>query len=553
MDFTKIRDQLLFIPFGGAEEIGMNLYCYHYNGKFIIIDMGIGFADDFYPGVDLVVPDISFLIDHRKDIAGIILTHAHEDHIGAVQYLRNELSAPIYATKFTAAVVKAKCAEAGISDTSFIKEVKPNQSFKLADFDLEFIGLTHSIPEMQGLVIKTEAGTIFHTGDWKFDKDPVVGELSNIKRLEEIGQEGVLAMIGDSTNIFEYGRSGSEGDLLDSLVQIIDEIKKGLVVFTTFASNIARVHSIATAAQKCGRKVALAGRSLWRITDAARESGYLDDLPEFIKTRDISKYKRNELVVISTGCQGEMFAAINKLAKDEHLDFKLQAKDTVIFSSKIIPGNELKIFALLNKLARKDIHVMTEKDHFVHVSGHPCRDEVADMYRLIKPKVAIPVHGEIVHTTEHVEFAKSLGVKEAFRVDNGAVVCFVDNTAEIIGNVQKGELAIDGNFILDSGSEILRTRRRLRDHGLIHITLMFSSKNKLLKPPYIIAPGVLDAVHDQEYFLQLSEDLTDMINDNKATNHHNLENKVRSLVKRFMKNEINKEPKILVSIHKLSL
>lgn len=553
MKFLKDHDKLHFVALGGAEQIGMNLYLYHYQGKWIVVDMGIGFADESFPGVDVVVPDITFLLSVKKDIAGIILTHAHEDHIGAIPYLWNELKAPIYTTKFTSAITKAKLAEVGVADTSFIKEVAENSKFKIADFEIEFVGITHSVLEMQGLYIKTDAGNIFHTGDWKFDQNPMVGNDSNIKRLKEIGKEGVLAMICDSTNIFHEGRSGSEGDLAKSLEQLIGARKKGMIVVTTFASNIARVHTIATAAAKSGRKVALAGRALWRMTDAARQCGYLDDLPEFIKPRDIKRYKRNEILVIATGCQGESRAAISKLANDAHPDFSVNHEDMIIFSSKIIPGNEMNIFPMYNLFARNKVHVMTENDHFVHVSGHPCREEVAEMYKLIKPKIAIPVHGEVVHTFEHVDFAKEQGVKEAFRIDNGQVIQFDGESAKIVDKVQSGEHAIDGNFLLHKDSEIIRLRRRMKQDGLVHATIIISSKGKLLKAPHFIAPGVLDSEEDGDYFDMLVDQVANYVEDNGKRPMGELEGKVKSIIKRIFKDEINKFPKIVVDIHKLSV
>lgn len=553
MKFKKNRDKLHFVALGGAEQIGMNLYLYHFNGKWIVVDMGIGFADEFFPGVDIVVPDISFLLEVKKDIVGIVLTHAHEDHIGAIPYLWNELKAPIYATKFTSIIVKAKLAEVGVNDTSFIKVVQENTKFDIADFQLEFIGITHSIPEMQGLYIKTPMGNIFHTGDWKLDENPVVGNDYNVKRLKEIAKEGVLAMICDSTNIFQEGRSGSEGDLAKSLTQLISARKKGMIVVTTFASNIARVCSIAQAALKSGRKVALAGRSLWRMTDAARQCGYLDDIPEFIKPGEIKRYKRDELLVIATGCQGEVRAAASKLANNAHPDFSLSPEDMVIFSSKIIPGNEKNIFPLYNMFARNQVHVMTENDHFVHVSGHPCREEVAQMYKLVKPKIAIPVHGEVVHTFEHVDFAKQQGVKEAFRIDNGEIVEFDGNSARIIEKVKSGENAIDGNFLLHRDSEILRMRRRMRDDGLVHATVIISSKGKLLKAPHFIAPGLLDSEEDGDYFDMMVEQVTNYVEDHGKKPLGELEGKVKGIIKRIVKDEINKYPKIVVDIHKLSI
>jgi len=337
---SKFKDELLFIPLGGVEQIGINLYVYHYKGRLLIVDMGIGFADDYFPGVDLLVPDISFLIDNKDLIDGLVLTHAHEDHIGAVQYLWQELNMPIYTSKFTSAVLKAKLSREGILHDVDIFEVPIDSKYKVGVFDIESVTMTHSVPEMQGLIIRTDKGNIFHTGDWKFDPKPLVGKTTNYKTLEKIGKEGILAMTCDSTNIFSEGHSGSEGDLMDSLTDLIGKCGKHLVVMTTFASNISRMYAISKAAQANGRRVVLAGSSLWRMQTAAEECGYMPDLPAFIQPKNMKKYKREELLVISTGCQGERMAATSKLAREDYPHFKLNRGDTIIFASKIIPRNE---------------------------------------------------------------------------------------------------------------------------------------------------------------------------------------------------------------------
>jgi ribonuclease J len=552
-DLTKFKDEILFCPLGGTDEIGVNCYLYHYKGKWLIVDLGIGFADESYPGVDLLVPDISFLQSVKSNIVGLVVTHAHEDHLGAVAYLWRELQVPVYTTKFTAAVLQSKLADAGLKDKVKIHEIKENSTFSVKPFDLEFIGLTHSIPEMQSLLIKTDKGNVFHSGDWKLDPDPVVGQKSNEKRLREIGNEGVLAMICDSTNVFVEGHSGSEGELRKSLTDLIASFKKQMVVVTTFASNIARVYSIAKAAEKSGRKVALAGTSLWRMYHAAVSSGYISDAPEFLKPSQIRNYPREDIVVIATGCQGEINATMRKLSRDDHPDFKLAQGDVVIFASKIIPGNEEKIFHLFNQFCKKKVDVLTEKDHFVHVSGHPAKQELAKMYEMVKPQIAIPVHGEPMHIHEHCSFAKKLGVKQTVQVEDGMVVRITADEPGIVGKVPTGKMAIDGNFILAGDSEILKMRRTMRDDGAVFATIIIDKKGKLLKQPLIIAPGVLDSNEDSEYYDMLTEEVREFVQSHNKYSDGDIENRVRSIIKRFMRSEAGKFPRIFVFVQRTAI
>lgn len=552
LNLRKYQDDLMFVPLGGTSEIGINLYLYHYKGKWLIVDMGLGFADDYFPGIDIIVPDITFLQEIRKNIVGLVITHAHEDHLGAVQYLWDEVQVPVYTTPFSAAVLKTKLTDVGIVNDVEVNEIKVNGKFKVGPFDLEFINLTHSVPEMQAVLIRTDKGNILHSGDWKFDDNPLIGQLSAKDKLKKIGDEGVLAFICDSTNIFVEGRSGSEGDLQESLAKLISSIKKGMVVVTTFASNIARVYSIMKAAKRAKRKVVMSGTSLWRMYHAAVACGYMTDVEEPLPTKAASRYKKDELVVIATGCQGERFASTNKLAREEHPDIKLSSSDTIIFASKIIPGNETKIFGLFNKFCKNGVEVMTEKDHFVHVSGHPARDEVEEMYKLVRPQFAIPMHGEPMHTHEHCHFVRSKNLGSPIQVDNGALVKISEEGSEVIGHVPTGHMAIDGNFILPSDSEILRMRRRMRDQGLVIITVVYNKKGAFLRQPQILAPGVLDSADDREYFEKLKLELSDYLSKANMRMENEVENKIKSISKRFFKQEIAKEPKIFVQLMRVS-
>ncbi|MBN9543630.1 MAG: ribonuclease J, partial [Alphaproteobacteria bacterium] len=359
------KDKLFFVPLGGSGEIGMNLNLYHLDGKWLMVDLGAGFADDYLPGVDIIVPDIEFIEEQKENLIGLVLTHAHEDHVGAVIYLWEHLRMPIYATPFTAAFLKAKFAEKfGTSKHVKIKEVPMNRRFKVSNFDIEYVTLNHSAPEMQALFIRTPEGNIFHTGDWKFDHDPVVGNPNDEALLAKLGEEGVDVVIGDSTNVFNKGFSGSEGDLKKSLEKLVMECK-GLVAVTTFASNLARIETVIAAARMSGRIIVVSGRSFWRIIRAAQDSGYLEDLPDLVDERSMSNYPRHQLLLLCTGCQGEPLAATTKIATQNHPNIRLIPGDTVIFSSKIIPGNDKAIFRLFNMFVKLGIEVLTERDHFV--------------------------------------------------------------------------------------------------------------------------------------------------------------------------------------------
>ncbi|RZI47611.1 ribonuclease J [Rickettsiales endosymbiont of Peranema trichophorum] len=549
MNCNFSKDDLLFLPLGGAGEIGLNCYLYHDRGKWLIIDLGLGFADPLhFPGVSILVPNVDFLIKHKKDIAGLVLTHAHEDHIGAVPYLWQELECPIYGTSFTTAILKAKFAEAMPQKAVKIVEVQTNTQFQVGPFSIELVGLTHSIPEMQGIILETSRGKIFHTGDWKLDKDPVIGDSTNEKRLKSLGDDGVLAMVCDSTNIFADGVSGSEGELAKSLRELISSVKNGTVVVTTFASNIARIHSIALAAEASGRRVALIGRALWRCYEAAKECGYLTDLLPFVSEREIKKIRREDLLVICTGCQGEPLAAAAKLSNDHHPSLKMAPGDLIIFSSKIIPGNEKRIFQLFNKFCKLGVEVLTEQDHFVHVSGHPNRDEMARMYKLVRPKIAIPVHGEAVHLHEHSKFALAHGAKQSVEAENGTLFRITETKIETVGHIKAGKLAIDGNFILASNSNILKMRRKLMNDGAVVVTLIFDSKSKILKPPTIIAPGVLDADEDDDILSNMRDEIYNHFLGGKRYGTSEIRKYVENTVRRVIKFEVGKTPEIVSQV-----
>ena len=507
LNLKKHREDLLFAPLGGASEIGMNVNLYHLDGKWIMVDCGLGFAHDV-PGVDMICADISFIKAHKKDLLGIIITHIHEDHLGAVQHLWQELEAPIYTSNFAAHFLRAKLEEYSFGSRVKINVIDETKELKLGSFNIEFIGLTHSVPEMNALMIKTRHGNILHSGDWKFDPNPVVGKISEKEKIKAYGDRGeILALVCDSTNALSLGHSKSEGDLFESVKSIVQDCKH-LVGVTTFASNIARVFTIVKVAEACGRKVCLTGFSLHRLKEIAIKTGYYKELPSFISDKELKFYKPSEVLVISTGCQGESNAGTMKIATGKHPTIKFKAGDTIIFSSKIIPGNEKPIFALFNLFAKHKIEVITEKDHFVHVSGHPNQDELKEMYELARPKIAIPVHGEFVHLRQHGFLTKEWGVPQAIPVENGTVVKLSTSKSEIIGSVPTGYFGIDGKQLIPLEGEVIKTRYKLQSAGIVIVLVVIDGSNgELLGDIEIKTPGAIDFSKDQETLNWLKKDV----------------------------------------------
>ncbi len=549
------KNNLLFIPIGGSNEIGINVNLYHIDGKFIMVDCGAGFADSDLPGVDMIVADMSFIEQNKKNLLALVLTHAHEDHLGAVQYLWNNLDCPIYATNFTANFLKLRLADYGMTKKLQINQLKPGAKIDLAPFSIEMVPLSHSAPEMQALMIRTRLGNILHTGDWKFDPEPIIGEANDEVVLRKLGDEGILALTCDSTNIFNQKTSGSEGDLRKSLVDIIAGCPK-MVVATTFASNLARLDTLIHAGQKAGRKVMLTGRSLHRILMAAQESGYLNDISPLIDEREFARYKREELLVIATGCQGEPMAAAAKMANNVHQWVKLAPKDTVIFSSKIIPGNDKKIFKMFNIFVKSGIEVITERDHFVHVSGHPGVEDLKRMYDLARPKICIPVHGEPVHIHEHAKFARKSGIKQAVEVENGSVVLLDEHSPKIVGKIPVGYLAVDGNYLVPTESPVFKTRKRLAESGIVVVSVFVDKNNRIISRPIISMPGLLDYQDDAQFIDEIKNEIskilqTQNMNSRGSTTREQIETLIKSNMRRILKTEMNKSPITIVNIEQM--
>ena len=486
--------------------MNMNLFGYGLPGehKWIMVDIGVTFADDTIPGVDLIYPDPGFIVERKDNLLGIVLTHAHEDHIGAITHLWPELRCKIFATPFTAILIQEKFKEKHIDVTDHLKIVELNGQIVLEPFDIEYITLTHSILEPNGLRIKTPAGVILHTGDWKVDPNPLVGEEINSKRLKEIGDEGVLAMICDSTNVLSAGRSGSELDVRKNLLNIMSRLKKKIIV-TSFASNVARMESVFYCAEKTGRQISLVGRSMHRIYKAARQCGYLKDTIEPIDPRDARNFSRDKIVYLCTGSQGEPMGAMMRISSYTHPDVFLEKGDTVIFSSKIIPGNEKKLYKLHNQLVKDGIDVISEETEFIHVSGHPNREDLKDMYQWVKPKCVIPVHGEHRHMIEHINFAKEMQVPHPVQVENGDIVkLWPGESPTVYDKAPSGKLYLDGNISVDEDSQSIKDRRNLSSNGYLEITIMITPKGNIHKSPITSFKGL--PVYEKDEFIYGLED-----------------------------------------------
>ncbi|MEM7226922.1 MAG: ribonuclease J [Pseudomonadota bacterium] len=488
---TPGPQDLLFLPLGGTGEIGMNLNLYGHDGAWLMVDLGITFSDPWLPGVDIILPDPTFIAERRADLAGLVLTHAHEDHIGAVPHLWPRLRCPIYATAFTASVLRAKLVEAGLIDQVELIEVPLSGRFTVGPFELELITLTHSIPEPNAVVLRCPAGTVLHTGDWKLDPEPLVGETYDEAALRGLADEGVLAMVCDSTNAMVEGESGSEGEVLDNLGELIGGLPNRVAV-ACFATNVARLQTVMQVAAEHGRRVALVGRSMHRIVAAARDNGYLDNLPPLIADKDIGYLPRHEVLLLCTGSQGEPRSALWRIARGEHPEILLEEGDAVVFSSRVIPGNEKSISALQNDLVLQGIKVITDREHAIHVSGHPARDELTRMYQWVRPEVAVPVHGEPRHLAEHAELARDCQVPEAIVAHNGALLRLAPGRPKILEEVTSGRLVLDGERLIPADSPILAGRRKLSQAGCALVTIVTDRGGKLIDQPVLSFEGLIE-------------------------------------------------------------
>lgn len=520
--------------------------------QWIMVDLGVTFGDASTPGIDLIMGDPEFIVKRKDQLLGLVLTHGHEDHIGAVARLWPQLRCPIYATPFTAELVRDKLAEVGLQHEAHVTVVELGGHIVLGPFDIELVTLTHSTLEPNGLAIRTPMGTILHTGDWKIDPHPLIGDKTDEAYLRKMGDEGVLAMLCDSTNVFVPGESGSEGDVRESLTELIGTLKNRVAV-ACFASNIARVESVVEAAARNGRHVALVGRSMHKYTEAARACGYLKNMPKIVAAEDAGFLPKDKVLYLVTGSQGEPRAALSRIANDDHPEAVLEADDTVIFSSRVIPGNDIGIFELQNKLATRGIEIITDSDHFIHVSGHPCREELATMYSWVRPKISVPVHGEMRHLLEHARLAKSLQVPEAHVAPNGSMLRLAPGRAQIVDQVPSGRLYLDGNLLVSSNDPALSVRRRMSFTGHVVVTLVLDKAGDLIADAAIRLAGVPQETlsRDPDFVATLqnaAEEAVDRLSNKRIRDDFAVEEVVRKAVRPHIKRVWGKRPLLDIQV-----
>ncbi len=493
-DYITVPDKgLFFVPLGGAGEIGINFGLYSCDGQWIAVDCGVGFAGDRLPGVEMVLPDPTFAEQIAKNLKALIITHAHEDHIGAVGHFWPLLRCPVYATPFATEMLETRLDEAGILGRVSLETVEAVDELDLAPFDIELIPVNHSVPEAVSLLIRTKYGNVFHTGDWRFDDTPVVGKPANYARFKELGKENVLAMVADSTNVFVENDILSENDVKDSLTSLFSRYSGKRLVVTCFASNVGRIESIAEAAEKNGRTVCLLGRSLWRVEGAGRACGYFRGINVFLTDEEAQDLPPSKVLYLCTGCQGEPKAALSNLSYGVYRSLQLNKGDVVIFSSRVIPGNEQAIANIKNRFIAKGIEVVTDKDALTHVSGHANRNDMKRMYGFVRPKIAVPVHGEAAHLFEHAKLADECGISQTVIPKDGDVISFGADKAEVIGSVQSGLMAMDGRKIIPVNADVLKKRRRMLEDGTVVATVVLDKKNAVIGSVQISATGLIDA------------------------------------------------------------
>ena len=541
-------EELLFLALGGSGEIGMNVNLYGCRGKWLMADCGLTFADPQYPGIDLILPDLEFIEQRRKDLIGIVLTHGHEDHIGALPYMAADLKVPLYATPFTAGLIAGKLEEEGLTGKVKLKIIERGGSFDLDPFRVTYVPLAHSIPEGNGLLIETPFGKIFHTGDWKLDDAPVLGQPSSVETLTRIGDDGVLAMVCDSTNTFQETASGSESSVHPGLLEQVRKAK-GRVLVTTFASNAARLQTIGRVAVEANRKLCVAGRSLDRILKVARATGYLLDFPEVIRFDEAMRLPRNEVLIVATGGQGEERAALGRVAFGNH-ELKLVDGDTVIFSSKQIPGNEIAIGRIMNALSALGVLTVTERQAHVHVSGHPGRPELAAMYGYMRPQILVPVHGETRHLREQARFGLAQGIPKAIVQENGDIIRLAPKGPKKVGDARVGRLVLDGDVILSADGTTINERRKMGVNGLITVALAVDRNGKLAGDP-LIRPFGVPVEEDRDDFLADAADAAARAY-SPGGNEEKTRDAVRLAVRRCATLWTGKKPMVDVTVLRIS-
>ena len=554
LDFKMEPDAIYCVPLGGCGVFGANMTLYGHQGKWIMLDCGMGFADDTMPGIDILLPDPTFAESLGSSLLGILLTHGHEDHIGAIENLWPRLNkAPLYATAFTAERIRQDLNERNWGNQVTLNQLPAKAQFEIGPFSIEYVEMAHSIPEANAVAITVKGvGTIVHTGDWKIDKDPVVGNKTDEAALTRLGNAGVLALVGDSTNAMVPGHSGSERDVEKNLIELFAEFK-GQIAITCFSTNVARLRTIYTAAKANNRQVCLLGRSLWSIDDVARKTGYLKDVPPFLDDEEAGGMEAEQVVYVCTGSQGEARAAMAKISNDDHPAIRLDEGDVVIFSSRAIPGNERAIDRIRNRLLQMGVAVVTDRDARIHVSGHPYRDELKALYSWVKPKVAIPVHGEHMQQEKHAQLAKDCGVPEVFLPENGMVIELTAEGARLMGRVKSGILAIEGSRIVAIDHEAILTRKRMMFNGSAVVTVVIDRDGQLLAPPKVTAMGLLDETSetDSDHLDDVSEAISKVIKNmpkNQRGDDAVLSELVRVTARRYFNDTFDRKPQTRVHL-----
>jgi ribonuclease J len=544
------QDELVFLPLGGLGEIGMNAALYGFGPEterqWILVDCGMGFGgEEQLPGIDVVYPDLRFIEEERHNLLGIFITHAHEDHIGALVEMWPRLRAPVYATRFAVGLLETRRLSEPNAPKVNLKEIAPGQRLKIGPFDIEYVPVAHSIPESNALAIRTPHGLVVHTGDWKIDNTPYLGSLTSEEAFRALGDEGILALVCDSTNVVREGESPSEADVARNLARLIKDAPHRVAI-TTFASNVGRMRSVAEAARECGREVIVVGRAMDRVVEVAKECGYLEGLPEFRSAESFGYMPRDKVVALLTGSQGEPRAALARIAQDEHPDIALSSGDRVIFSSRAIPGNEKAVGSIINSLIEQGIEIITDRTELVHVSGHPRRGELAQMYKWTRPRIAIPAHGEALHLAEHEKFARAQGVPEVVRAKNGTLVRLSPGKAEIVDNVPAGRLYRDGNIVIPAGERALPERRKLAFAGIVTVAIAINDRGDIAGDPVVDAMGLPEKNRDgrdmTDIVADAVADLLDGLSKAKRRDPEAVENAVHRAVRAAVNQEWGKKP-----------
>ncbi|MCC6597369.1 MAG: ribonuclease J [Alphaproteobacteria bacterium] len=551
--FNLDEKALYFIPLGGSEQFGVNLNVYANRGEMLAIDCGIGFADERFPGIDLLLPDPAFLEENRDSLKAFIITHAHEDHIGAIAHIWDRLPVPVYASPFTAAILHEKFKEKNLRGVP-IHTVNPGETVQIGTFSVEFVAVSHSVPDTCSLIIETPEGRIVHSGDWNLDPHPVVGAATNAKAFKDAGDKGVLAYIGDSTNAEVPGRSGSETEVERGLESVFRGCE-GRIAITAFSSNIGRVRSIVKAAEACGREVGVIGRSLHRMIGCAIECGFLKGLPDFVDEKDLMALPADKVVIILTGSQGEYRAALSKIARGDFRGVRLNRGDTVIYSARAIPGNEKNINVVKNNLSASGINIITPGDteQTIHVSGHPCREEITEMLQWVRPALIVPVHGERLQLEAHAALALDCQVPQALVPSNGSVIRLAPGTPEIVGRVPTDVLAVDQKRLIKSDHQSIVARRKLQFTGTVHISLVIDAKGELLADPRLETVGIIDPEDPAETEIEDNIhdeilDLLDELDKKELQDDHFITEEIRIGIRRFCDHLLGMKPHVSVHV-----